>query len=242
MVFHMQERCGCWKRVADWWTETTDAVALSSPYLERGRLRWLLVVFNVFIAMDTGLFMFGRGVYASHRNSFLRTQILIFASFQLCVTVCTLPVLLMAKLARYHTLKVEIASLLAFSFLMRVILRSGRRSYASLIWLCYLLAVMVMKLHPLAVFTGLAVFIPSILESKDMTFDVIHPIVYFMVDFNAKNLITSIFVLGIFATTSCVWYCYAFTCKVRAVRDGNLFSSGDFDPQEHWANLQFGVN
>ena len=238
MVSHIWEHCGCWKLVTDWWAETTDAVALASPSLERGRLPWLLAAFNIIISIDTGLFLHWSRDRISRFKATLHAQILIFASLQLCLALCTLPVLLMAKLARNHILKVEIASLLAFSFDMRVILLCGTGSYESLIWLCYLLALMVMKVHPLAVFAGLAVFIPSILEAKDMSFMLLLPLQYiYSVNFRTQNLLTSIFVLETFAVTSCVWYCYAFTCKVRAVRDGNLFSSGDFDPQAQFSSL-----
>ena len=228
-----RERCSCWKLVTDWWTETTDAVMLASPYLERGRLRWLLAAFNIVVAIDTGIFVYEHQIFMLRRKSAFIRRILISAALQLSVAICTLPLLLTAKLARYHILKVEILSSLAFSVAMSVIMLSNIRSYASLFWLCYLLAMMVMKFHLLAVITALAAFIPSVLKSEDLTYEFISPLHghFHETTWLAEGTISCIFLLEFFAATSGFWYCYAFTCKVRAVRDGNVFSSGDFDPQ-----------
>ena len=199
--------------MTDWWTDATDAVTLASPYLERGRLRWLLAGFNVIVAADTCAFVHAHTELMSRPESAFGRRILFFAGLQLCVAVCTLPLLLTAKLARYHILKVEIVSSLAFSFAMSVILLSNSRSYASLIWLCYLLAMMVMKLHPLAVSMGLAIFMPCILESRDVTYEFIHPLHYPHTNWRLQTFISAFFLLELFAAASGCWYCYAFNSK-----------------------------
>ena len=203
----------------------TDAMVLSSPFMERAHLRWRLAAFNLVVALDCLLF--------AHAVDFRMPRLNLCVAAQFSVMLATVFLLLKPERFRQHTVKVEVVSTFALSLSMAGTTSSHLRAHSGAHWLGYLIALMMMKVHPAAILVAFGAFFIVGCGSRDFYFDYSHryrPRANEAQGWLDDGAVVGFFLFEPFATAACCWYCHVFTCKVRAIRDGNFFSDEDLNP------------
>ena len=197
-----------WSTFSKWWADTTDRVVLSSPFMRRKQLRWMLSILNIWILLD-----FSWGVQW-HLG---RTVLLTAWALQFCIALVSLLGVLAPECFQRYTVAVEIGTAACFSVMMvRLCLSSLVNFYTGIIWQQYTVAMMVLKMHPAAIITTSVGYLYIWARPTTIKLEFYGPL---------DSYLRRLLLFDIFQVLISAWYCVDFTNKVIAVRDGTMFDN-----------------
>ncbi|CAE7186222.1 MCM9 [Symbiodinium necroappetens] len=197
-----------WSTFSKWWADTTDRVVLSSPFMRRKQLRWMLSILNIWILFD-----FSLGVHW-HLG---RTVLLTAWALQFCIALVSLLGVLAPECFQRYVVAVEIGTAACLSVMfVHLCLSSLVNVYTGISWQQYTVAMMVLKMHPAAIVTTSLGYLYIWARPKTIKLEFYGPL---------DSYVRRLLLFDIFQMLISAWYCVDFTNNVIAVRDGTMFDN-----------------